>query len=132
MTTLGLVWHYVRPPSGPEMRRLVALVSVFWGIVRVLDGWSGLLPKPAFENVDLLPNLIYGVMYLGLGLGLFCTMGARRTRPGRLVAALACGVYLVAGIDLLGVSIGFVTLFVLAYGMLGEALRADEWTTIRS
>lgn len=111
----------VHAPRGRAARDIVALFALLQAAVRIppLEG--------RLQAVNLLPSWLYGLLMLVCAVGLLATGDrCRRVRwPGRLVAALAAGLWLLLAMDVWGAWASCGAAFILAGVALNE-VRADE------
>lgn len=80
------VRRYLAPPHGPQVRRLVAWLTLAVGLPRLPLPWP--TDGPAFAPLRFLPPEAYGVLMTALGVALMVTAyRGRLSVVGRLVAA---------------------------------------------
>lgn len=116
---MAAVWHWLRPATGPGLRRGLAGLLLIMGLGR-LGMWrtSALATALSMET--------YGLLLTGLGLALLATLPRRFGWPGRLVAGLAA--VLLAGMAW-DVGVWGVTALMegwMAYCLAGECLSRHD------
>lgn len=119
------IWRSVvalaHAPSGRAARDILAAFCLLQGAVRLLPlkGW--------LQAVNLLPSWLYGLLMLFCAVGLLVTSDScQRVRwPGRLVAAVTAGLWLLLAMDVWGAWASCGAAFILAGVALNE-VRADE------
>lgn len=113
--------RWTRPPRGRAARDIVALFALLQAAVRIppLEG--------RLQAVNLLPSWLYGLLMLVCAVGLLATGDrCRRVRwPGRLVAALAAGLWLLLALDIWGAWLSCGAAVILACVAFNE-VRVDE------
>lgn len=83
--------------SGPQMRKLLSILSFYIGIVYVIMNLQSASEVSSFaliSNFKILPSWLYGAMFIVLGLAMYKTMNNRLCKIGRYVAAIGMTLYL--------------------------------------
>lgn len=111
----------IHAPRGRAARDILAAFGLLQAVVRLLPLEGQLQP------VNLLPSWLYGLLMLAGAVALLVTSdSAQRTRwPGRLVAALAAGLWLLLALDIWGAWLSCGAAVILACVAFNE-VRADE------
>jgi len=111
------VWRVIRPPTGWEVRRLVAWICLVVGLVRV----SPLAPL----LVDWAPPPVYGWALVTTGLALLWTRLLRTHWAGRGAAVLGAMLLALLAADLAENPAATAVYGLLAYALIGEAGALD-------
>lgn len=111
-------WHLLRPFRGPDVRRLVACLTLAVALPR-LPGWPG--PTIVYP-LQFLPQEAFGWLTLVAGLLLLATLGKYRWRlRGRLAALFAFAVWATLAAATTSATSLLVDLIIM-YALLGEII----------
>jgi hypothetical protein len=92
------LWNFIKPPSGPEARRVVMAFTAILAAGRL--GLLNALAPGAAVRIDLIPQPAYGAVFAVLFVALVFTQGARRKSVfGFWVSAIGAGAYWMLAAD---------------------------------
>lgn len=116
------VWSVLRPFRGPDVRRLVAFLTLAVALPR-LPGWPG--PAIVYP-LHLLPQEAFGWLTLIAGVLLMATLGEQRWRlRGRLVALFAFAVWATLAAATTSTTSLMIDLLIM-YALLGEIIALPD------
>jgi hypothetical protein len=119
---LRLIWQHIKPPSGCEVRRVIAWTLLAYGIVRVLK-----LQSAGHEVLTLLPWWMYGWSKILIAIALLITNQRYRTTwIGRIVATTAFALCVALVVDAYPVWNGMMTYVLLALFLITEVVTTHD------
>lgn len=83
--------------SGPQMRKLLSILSLYVGIVYItfnVSQTSEISSTFVSRNSMFLPYWLYGIVFIILGIIMYKTINIRLCKAGRIIAAIGMAVYL--------------------------------------